>query len=307
MFELNHLRSFLAVAEELNFRRAAQRLNISQPPLSRHIAQLEHEIGARLFDRTNRSVRLTAAGKRLLVDATDILSRAESAALHARQAERGEVGSVVLGFVPSAAIHLVPQIAAHVRDHHPGIKLSLREMMTYEQIEALLAGTLEIGLFRMPNRIPSLPLTKVWSETFVLAVPRDHPLATAEHVTVEDLHDQPFIGFSSERGGFLTGVTSGFLSARGIVPRINYAVSQSHTIMPLVDAGFGLALVPASTRRICLPGTVIRDIDLPPDVQSAVYMGLGPRDPDPIVAEVAAAVEAACAAMPPDADPTVAT
>lgn len=158
MLDLNHLRSFVAVAEELNFTRAARRLNMTQPPLSRQIAQLEHAVGVRLLDRTNRSVRLTAAGKRLLVDAVDVLSRVENATLHARQAERGELGAVMLGFVPSASIELIPRVAARVRELLPGVQLTLREMMTYEQIEALLAGTLDIGIFRLPNRPPSTNL-----------------------------------------------------------------------------------------------------------------------------------------------------
>ena len=170
LFELQHLRAFVAVAEELNFRRAAVRLNMTQPPLSRQIGLLEHAVGARLLDRTNRSVRLTAAGRRFLSDAVEILTRAESAALFARQAARGESGTIILGFVPSAAIEVIPRIIARLRADMPGVQLTLREMMTFELIEGLLAGSLEIGLLRLPHRNTGLPLRKAFLRNAAVSV-----------------------------------------------------------------------------------------------------------------------------------------
>lgn len=296
LFELHHLRTFVAVAEELNFRRAAVRLNMTQPPLSRQISLLEHAVGARLLDRTNRSVRLTAAGKRFLSDAIDILTRAESAALFARQAARGESGTIILGFVPSAAIEVVPRIIARLRVEMPGVQLTLREMMTFELIEGLLAGSLELGLLRLPHRNTALPLRKVWSEPFVLAVPRTHPLAVKERVLLEDLDNQPFVGFSTERGGFLYEVVQGFLNSRGVKPVPLFSVAQSHTIMALINEGFGIGLVPRSNRMICMPDTVIRDLDLPPELSSDLYLGLGPKEPEALVAQVATLIEVELAA-----------
>ncbi len=291
LFELQHLRAFVAVAEELNFRRAAVRLNMTQPPLSRQIGLLEHAVGARLLDRTNRSVRLTAAGRRFLSDAVEILTRAESAALFARQAARGESGTIILGFVPSAAIEVIPRIIARLRADMPGVQLTLREMMTFELIEGLLAGSLEIGLLRLPHRNTGLPLRKVWSEPFVLAMPRQHPLATKDRITLQDLDGEPFVGFSTERGGFLYEVVQGFLNSRGVKPVTLFSVAQSHTIMALINEGFGLGLVPRSNRMICMPDTVIRDLDLPPELSSDLYMGLGPKQPEALVAEVTSLIE----------------
>ncbi|MCA8880042.1 MAG: LysR family transcriptional regulator [Rhodobacteraceae bacterium] len=291
LFELTHLRSFVAVAEELNFRRAASRLNMTQPPLSRHISLLEHAVGARLLDRTNRSVRLTAAGRRFLPDAIDILTRAESAALLARQAARGESGSIVLGFVPSAAVEVIPRVVSRLRRDMPGVNVTLREMMTFEQIEGLMAGSIEIGLMRLPHRDTALPLRKVWSEPFVLAVPRSHPLASKPEIVAADLNNQPFVGYSIERGGFLFEIVHGFLTARGVNPDTLYAVAQSHTIMALINEGIGMGLVPRSNRMICMPDTVIRQVDLPPDLRSDLYLALGPKEPDAIVAEVASLIE----------------
>ncbi|SEF56018.1 DNA-binding transcriptional regulator, LysR family [Thalassococcus halodurans] len=292
MIDLTHLRSFVAVAEELNFTRAARRLNMTQPPLSRQIALLEHEVGVKLLDRTNRSVRLTAAGKRLLVDAIDILMRTENATLYARQAELGEVGAISLGFVPSAAIELIPQVVEKLQEALPGVQLTLREMLTYEQIEALMAGTLDIGIFRLPKRRLSLPLRKIWSEGLVLAIPRSHPLAEKEDVSLRDLDDEPFIGFAADRGGFLIGIVQGMLNAQGVSPRLRFSVSQSHTIMSLVNQGLGLSIVPACNRKIAQADTVIREIEQPMDATADMYMALGPKEPDPIIAEVAALIEA---------------
>ena len=282
-FELNQLRYFVAVAEELNFRRAARRLNISQPPLSRHINLLEHAIGVRLFDRTNRSVRLTASGERFLFDAIDILKRAEAAALFARQSERGEAGAIVLGFVPSATLEVIPRIVLAARDQMPGLSLTLREMMTFEQVEGLMAGSLELGLTRLPGRSPNLLLRKVWSEPFVLAIPRAHPLAAKPDLTVDDLNGVDFIGYSTERGGFLHEVLHGYLNSVGVTPKLVFSVSQGRTIMALVNAGIGLGFVPKSNAQIAMQNTAIREIALPDSFRSDLYLALGPKDPSPLL------------------------
>lgn len=291
LFELNQLRYFVAVAEELNFRRAAKRLNMTQPPLSRHIAQLEHAVGVLLFDRTNRSVRLTLAGERFLYDAVDILQRAESAALGARQAQRGEGGTVVLGFVPSATIEVLPRLIKQLARALPGVSVTPREMMSYEQVEALIAGSLDIGITRLPRSRESLQLTRIWSEPFMVAMPRDHPLAAKALLTVEDLSEQPFINYSTERGGFLYEVVSGFLNSAGVTPSYRYSVSQAHTVMSLVDAGLGIGVVPTSNRRIAMDNTVMRPLVQPETLRSDLYLALGPRGANPLVARVAAEIE----------------
>ena len=293
LFELNQLRYFVAVAEELNFRRAARRLNITQPPLSRHINLLEHALGVRLFDRTNRSVRLTAAGERFLFDAVDILKRAESASLFARQTERGESGALVLGFVPSATLEVIPRIVLRAARDMPGLSLTLREMMSFEQIEGLMAGSLEIGLTRLPHRTPHLHLRRVWSEPFVLAVPRSHPLADKPDLTIHDLNGADFIGYSTERGGFLYEVVQGYLNSVGVTPRTVFAVAQGHTIMSLVDAGIGVGLVPRSCGLIAMSNTLTRALDLPETFRSDLYMAMGPKEPNQVVARVAALITAA--------------
>lgn len=292
LFELNQLRYFVAVAEELNFRRAAKRLNMTQPPLSRHINLLEHAVGVKLFDRTSRSVRLTLAGERFLYDAVDILQRAESAMLLARQAERGESGTVALGFVPSAAIEVVPRVLRHLAVALPGVSITPREMMSVEQVEGLLAGSLDIGLTRLPRSADSLSLTRVWSEPFMAAVPKDHPLARREVIRAEDLNGQPMIGYSTDRGGILYETVTGFFNSVGVSPNVRYAVSQGHTVMGLVDAGLGIGLVPRSARHICMENTVMREFEQPETIRSDLYMAIGPRGANPLVARVAREIEA---------------
>jgi len=285
--ELNQLRYFVAVAEELNFRRAAARLNMTQPPLSRHISLLEHTLGTPLFDRTNRSVRLTAAGRRLLIDATDILTRAEAAVLAAQQAARGTLGAVEIGFIPSASIEVIPRIVRRVRMTMPEVVLHLREVMTIEAIEMLGAGSLDFAIIRQLPQGQSLPTERLWSEPFVLALPADHPLVRKPVIELADLNGLDFIGYSSERGGFLQYVVQGFLSARGISVNELYAVAQRHTVMSLVNEGIGAALVPRSSVTLRLPNVICRDIGLPEEeLHSDLYLAMRTRPPEPLVAAV---------------------
>ena len=261
--------------------------------MSRHINLLEHTLGVRLFDRSNRSVRLTSAGQRFLFDAIDILTRAEAAMLFARQTERGESGTVMLGFVPSATIEVVPCLVLHQLKALPGVQLKLREMMSYEQVEALLAGSLDIGITRLPHRRPALELRRVWSEPFVLVLHRSHPLVDKPEVTINDLNGVDFIGFSTERGGFLHEVVTGYLNSVGVTPNTVYSVAQSHTVMSLVNANLGVGLVPRSCHAICMPQSVIREIALPETLRSDLYMALGAKDANPLVSRLAALIEEA--------------
>lgn len=286
--ELNQLRYFVAVAEELNFRRAAKRLNMTQPPLSRHISLMEHALGTALFDRTNRSVRLTPAGRRLLLDATDILTRTESAVLAARQAAHGKAGEIELGFVPSSCVEVVPRVARRIRAEMPEVTLTLREVMTFEATEALQAGSLDFAIIRLPRNSSGLPIEKLWSEPFVLLAPKGHPILAQDKIELTDLHGQDFIGYSTERGGFLAEVVQGYLNAHGVSPRFTYLVAQSHTIMSLVNEGFGVALVPKSNRLICMPNVEVRDIGLPEDeLHSDLYLAMRPKEPEPLIRDVA--------------------
>ena len=281
MFDFSHLRTFIAVAEELNFRKAADRLNMTQPPLSRQIALLEHAVGTKLLNRTSRSVSLTPAGHSFLRDAVDLLTRAETAALNAKQASRGEAGSVILGFVPSASIGILPQVISRFIKTHSKIDLSLREMMTSELVESLNAGSIDLGIFRLPQNKPTFPYRKVWSEPFSIAMPKHHPLSNKPNLTLNDLSEQPFIQFSTERGGALAQVLDGYLGSRGIRINAIFSVSQSHTILGLVNQGVGLAIVPRSSGELCMENVVMRPCPIEKGFTSDLYLAHGPRLPNP--------------------------
>ena len=146
-----------------------------------------------------------------------------------------------------------------------------------------MAGSLELGLTRLPGRSPNLLLRKVWSEPFVLAIPRAHPLAAKPDLTVDDLNGVDFIGYSTERGGFLHEVLHGYLNSVGVTPKLVFSVSQGRTIMALVNAGIGLGFVPKSNAQIAMQNTAIREIALPDSFRSDLYLALGPKDPSPLL------------------------
>ena len=150
-------------------------------------------------------------------------------------------------------------------------------MMSYEIVEALRSGRLDLGLTRMPGRGDEIVCHHAVSEPFVLAVPADHPLATRETVTLADLDRTPFVAYSAERGGYLREVQTGLFAAAGIAPRTTQEVSQTHTILALVNRGIGVALVPASSCALKMDNLAYRQIDLPPQFRSDLYLALGPK------------------------------
>lgn len=292
-FELHQLRCFVAVANELNFRRAAERLNMTQPPLSRQIQLLEARLGIALFERGNRSVRLTLAGKSFLASATDLLQRAEHAVLKARQAARGEAGSVHMGFVPSAALQFVPRLVVAINRDLPEVKFRPTEMMSYEIIEALRTGNLDFGLTRAPGEQGEIDSTLVVSESFVLALPARHPLARLDTVTLADLDDCAFIGYSAERGGFLRDVLRRVFLHAGVTPIEVQAVSQTQTLIALVNEGLGVGLVPSSAQAQLMSNLVYRAIVIPRQFRSDLYLCVAAGRQTPLQDAVRATLVAA--------------
>ncbi len=274
-FEFFQLRCFVAVAEELNFRRAAERMHMTQPPLSRQIKLLEHALGLLLFERTNRQVSLTPAGATFLVNATDILQRAEYAALSAKQAERGEVGAIAMGFVPSAALEFVPRIVSALRQALPGVTFNPTEMMSYEIVEALNSGQIDLGLTRSSGRQTDLESIRVISETFVLATPSSHPLAHKDRPTLADLDGLDVVAYSTERGGFVREMQNALFAGADVSPRVALDVSQTHSVVALVNRGIGVAFVPSSTQAMRMANVVYRHVDLPDWFRSELYLIAG--------------------------------
>lgn len=272
MFDLKQLRCFVAVATELNFRRAAKRLNMTQPPLSRQVQLLEHQLGVQLLERSKRSVALTAAGRSFFYEAQNLLERAEQAALMARKITQGEAGSLSLGFVSGAVFEFLPRILAELGREQPDIEINLQEMNTFEQLEALRARRIDLGIVRSPRAASEFKSECLIAEPFVLALPRSHPLAAQKTLSLEMLDREPFIMYSLSGWQPFYELLSGTFRSAGIEPEVVQYIGSTLTILSLVNAGVGIALVPRSAASLKLDGLVFREIELGAGVRSELHL-----------------------------------
>lgn len=272
MFELAQLRCFTTVATELNFRRAAERLHMTQPPLSRQIQLLEHQLGVALFTRSTRSVALTAAGRAFFVEAQALLEQAQNAALAARRVARGESGAVAIGFVASAVYQFLPQVLARARHELPGIAIALQEMNTFDQLEALRARRIDLGIVRAPMAQRGFAGECLLREPFVLAVPAAHPLASRDAPTVEALDKQPFIMYAHGAWQPFNELLTGMFRSAGVAPDYVQHLGSTLAILALVNAGLGLALVPRSASLVRFDNLLFRPIALGAGVCSELHL-----------------------------------
>ena len=260
MFELSQLRCFVAVAEDLHFGRAAARLNMTQPPLSRQVQLLEHALDMLLLERTSRSVRLTPGGRAFLPEARRIMVLAEGAAMAARRVARGELGSIALGCTAAASYSLLPRLLAFTATRLPGIDVVLKEMVTADQLEALAGGRLDLGLLRQPLDPRVVEAVCVQRERLLLAVPRGHRLASGPEPSIADLDRQPLIMWSPVEARYFYDLIAGLCTAADIVPAHVQYITQTHTMLALVSAGLGLALVPEAARALHFERVVLRPV-----------------------------------------------
>jgi DNA-binding transcriptional LysR family regulator len=261
MFSLARLSCFIAVAEELHFGRAAERLHMTQPPLSRQIQQLETELGVQLIDRTTRSVTLTPAGVAFLPDARRIVALAESAALTVRRVPAGDLGTVVVGFTAASAHAVLPRLLEQTRSTLPDVKLELREMVSSVQVEALMSGEIDLGMARPPLKRPGIVSRPLLHEQLVAALPAGHPLAEqARQLTLNDLDGQDFVMYSPVQARYFNELLISTFTIAGATPRFVQFVTQVHTMLVLVRSGIGIALVPASAATLHPEGVVFRTI-----------------------------------------------
>lgn len=272
MFQLSHLRSFVAVATELHFGRAAALLNMTQPPLTRHIQLLEHELGVRLLERSGGAVRLTPAGATFLRDAEDILRRSQAARLAARRAMRPDAGCVNMGFIPAASFTLLPRLLATIHAGLPEVNIALREMQTDAQLEAIAADRIELGVVRPFAPRSFAESTPLLREPFVLAAPVGHPLLQGETLPLGALEGQRFIEFCPSESRYLYEIVAGRLRAQGVAPDTVQTLSHTHSILSLVDAGMGVALVPQSAWRLGYAGVGFRPVDDQPGLDVELHL-----------------------------------
>ena len=258
--ELRHLRYFVAVAEELHFGRAAARLGIAQPPLSQQIQQLERALGALLFERTRRQVRLTEAGALLLEHARRILGDVARAGGAVQRAARGELGTLTVAFAASVMFLELPGVIRAFRARYPDVTLSLREMPTAWQLAALDSGEIDLGFLRETPATPRLTIEPVMREPLRLAIPRAHPLAARQRVPLALLAEEPFVLFPAELAPGLHAQVLALCRAAGFEPRVVQESRELYTTVSLVEAGLGVTIVPASLEKMGWTGVVYRPL-----------------------------------------------
>jgi DNA-binding transcriptional LysR family regulator len=266
--ELRQLRYFVAVAEELHFRRAAARLHISQPPLSQQIAALEKELGVRLLARTRRRVELTLAGESFLRDARAMLAELDVASTKARAIEAGQAGMLRVTFVGSALLSIVPTTVQRFRRSRPGVEVEVRERSTVEQLRALDIGIADVALVRPPiEPHPELRTELVMRERTVAAVPGDHPLAALKRIPLRRLAAEPLVLFPRLQAPGFHDLLIGQLAATGVAPQVVQYAPEMLTIIGLVAAGIGVSPVPASVAALSVPGVEYRPLTGAPDAE----------------------------------------
>jgi len=259
-YTLEQVRGFVAVAEEGHFGRAAERLMMTQPPLSRQVQKLEREVGVTLFRRTSRGTELTLAGQAFLVEARRLLNQVEAAPLTARRVSAGTTGSVRMGFTMIGSLNVLGQWVRQAQVNLPGVEVVLSEMVTSDQVQALLAHELDLGLLRGQPRPEVLKSRLIHSEQLVLAVPADHPLATAESVTLQDVARYPLITYSPAQARYFYELVIATFQEAGLSPTYVQYVNQVSTILTLVDAGVGAGMVPESVSSLKLPHVRYRSV-----------------------------------------------
>ena len=263
--ELRQWRQFVALAEELHFGRAAARLHMTQPPLTQAIAGLEATLGVRLFDRTQRSVRITPAGAALLPEVRELLARAQALPELARAAAAGELGRLRLAFVSTVGFELLPRWVRAFREQWPQVALELIEATGDVQLELLARGEVDAGfVLHSPGfSAPGLAQALIATEPLVVALPEFHPLALDERPTLKSLLAEPLVIFPRRILPSLFDAIFALYNAAGRVPQVSQEAIQMQTIVNLVSAGLGMAWVPQSVRQFQRPGVVYRSVAWP--------------------------------------------
>ncbi|UKA56355.1 LysR family transcriptional regulator [Arthrobacter sp. FW305-BF8] len=273
--ELRQLRYFLVVADELHFGRAAERLHITQPPLTVAVKGLERELGVQLFDRTTRRVTLTAAGQAFRDRTQAAVADLDDAAGDVADVAAGKSGKIRVGFVSSASYTTVPEAIRAFRQQRPRIDLVLQPLTSGEQIEQLLDGNLDLGLIRDPGDVPGLNLELLSAEDLVVVLPETHRLAAAEEVRPEDLEGELMILFPYRlMPGFVARVLRLFEPLPTPPVVVQQAIHQE-TVLGLVAAGLGVSVLPESVQRFQMPGVTTRRFAGRPQTELYVARSLG--------------------------------
>jgi len=251
------------LAEELHFGRAAERLGIAQPALTQHIQVLERELGVELFHRTKRSVKLTVAGRVTLNEAIRTLQQAEKTMLVARQAGRGELGHIEIGYVGSAIFTgVLSKAISRFRRDNPLVEFRLNEIGIIQQLDDVSSGRLDLGILRLPVKSlpPDVAITSLHREPIILAIPRGHRLARQKSVTLEALKSETFVAVQIQEGSGFNAQVAQICAAGGVSPQITQRAGQFTALAGLVAGGLGVAFVPDSLRHLQIADVAYRPL-----------------------------------------------
>jgi DNA-binding transcriptional LysR family regulator len=286
MFELSQLRCFVATAEELHFGRAAARLNMTQPPLSRQIQLLEHILGVSLLERTSRLVKLTPAGRVFLLEARRIIRLSESAMLATRRVAHGEAGRVGIGFTAASGYSFMPQLLTLTRSRLPNIEIELREMVSNEQVEALLTGIIDIGFVRPPIERREFDTRRILTEPLLAALPSGDPRIAEPVLNLTDFDQRPLIMYSRQGAGYFHDMLVGLFEGAGVRPNYVQHLTQIHSILGLVKSGLGAAVVPRAAAELHFEDVHFTPIETIPERPVELHMVWGRDNRNPVLGSV---------------------
>lgn len=305
MVDIRQLRYFVALAETLHFGRAAERLNVTQPPLSRQLAALEKALGVRLIERHSRRARLTPAGERFLADSRAVLAQLDQACRNARRASSGELGALTVGFMMHAAHASVPALTRRFIAACPDVSLTLLEAVPASLLEGLASGRFDAVVTFRPDQMRGIGSTVVHREPLTFAVPRDHPLAGHDAVDASMLADVPLIASPSDVTPTLRRAIVDYYARAGLEPQVRLETQLQQSIVSLVAEGIGAALVPRSMERLAIAGVRFIPLADAPIVEQVVAWQKTNLNPSlPRFLNVAAAL---APAFPPGSASTPAT
>lgn len=278
--DLRQLRYFLVLADELHFRRAAERLNITQAPLSLAIQALEQELGAPLFNRTNRRVELTEGGAALRVEARAILERVQRSRETIRDLADGITGSLRIGVTPACV--LMPffgNLVSAFRSARPKVRVTLHELPSQDQLIALQARELDAAILRNPPRrfATDISLTRLTTDPLVIAMSSTHPLRDRPSLSIADLRDEPFVNYPRQSGVGIYEQVIALCALRGFSPRVVQEAGETLTLLGLAATGFGLAFVPSGLVHITVPNLIFKPLS-DEDASTEVCLGIRADD-----------------------------
>ena len=258
--DIKQLRYFLAVAQELNFTRAAEKLFMAQPPLSQQIMGLEEELGVALFRRSNRHVELTAAGEALLLHARRVLNAASEAVATVHAVRDGRRGNITVGAVHSAIYTLLPETLAAFARSHPDVDVDVREMAIHDQVRALREGVIDLAILRGPLADPEFFCEPLYGDPMIAVLPASTALAGQRRVSLKDLAELRLIAISEQSNRHYSDMVSGMFEKAQCMPQSLQSVTSMHNLLCLVGAGIGFGIVPLSTSAVQLRQVVFRPL-----------------------------------------------